>query len=200
MASLIEKLRIELSEINEKILNHPSLKELSREVLEKFIYNQLYIIPHDLRSLSIMLSRCRDKLELDFFKILVNGDYNAYNEILKLAEELNISFDYSKLNPKAISYTHFLSWLALNGTPGDSAVALVVNIPVWGENVRKLGENARKIGIKSTKFFELFSGPFNEIEDIAEKIAERYCDWGRYLFIAKTIQKYELDFWDSLIE
>ncbi|MEM4038796.1 MAG: TenA family transcriptional regulator, partial [Nitrososphaerota archaeon] len=138
--------------------------------------------------------------ELDFFKILVNGDYNAYNEILKLAEELNISFDYSKLNPKAISYTHFLSWLALNGTPGDSAVALVVNIPVWGENVRKLGENARKIGIKSTKFFELFSGPFNEIEDIAEKIAERYCDWGRYLFIAKTIQKYELDFWDSLIE
>lgn len=183
-----------------KILNHPSLRKPSREILEKFIYNQLYVIPHDLRSLSILLSRCRDKLELDFFKMFVKRDYNAYNEILKLADELDISFDYSKLNPKVISYTHFLSWLALNGTPGDPAIALMVKIPVWGGNVKKQDESARKIGIRSTKFLELFSGPFNEVEEMAEKMAESYYDWDRYLFISKTIQRYELDFWDSLIE
>jgi len=200
MADIIGNLREELKDLNQKILTHPSLQKPSREVLNRFVENQLYIIPHDLKALSHVLSRTIALDEVEFFKMLVDGDYEALKALHDLAYELNIKLDYSRLSLKAVSYTHFLSWLALNGSPGDVAVALTVNLPVWGENVKKLGEHARILNIKSTKIFDLFSGPFGILEEKAEKISERYLDWGRYRFIAKTIQQYELDFWDSLIE
>ncbi|MCS7126309.1 MAG: TenA family transcriptional regulator [Aigarchaeota archaeon] len=200
MGDIIKRLREELRDLNKKILQHNSIQNPSREILRRFVENQLYIIPHDLKALSHILSRTSKMDEVDFFKLLVDGDYEALKALHLLSQELNIKFDYSRLSPKAISYTHYLSWLALNGSPGDVAIALTVNLPVWGENVKKLGEYAKSLKIGSTKIFELFSGPYDVLEEKAEKIAERYLEWDRYLFIAKTIQRYELDFWDSLIE
>jgi hypothetical protein len=200
MAGVFGRLREELKDLNLKILSHPSLERPSWEVLNRFVVNQLYIIPHDLKALSHILSRTITMNEVEFFKALVDGDYEALKALHQLAEELNTGLDYAKLSVRAVSYTHFLSWLALNGSPGDAAVALTVNLPVWGENVRRLGENAASLNIRSRRIFELFSGPFETLEEKAEKIAERYLDWNRYRFIAKTIQQYELDFWNSLIE
>ncbi|MEN2974071.1 MAG: TenA family transcriptional regulator [Candidatus Caldarchaeales archaeon] len=200
MGYIINKLREELEELNKKILQHPSIREPSNEILRRFVENQLYIIPHDLKALSHILSKASRMDELEFFKLLVDGDYEALRALYMLSDELNIKLDYSKVSPKAVSYTHFLSWLALNGSPGDVAIALIVNLPVWGENVKNLGEYVKRISIRSTKIFELFSGPYNVLDEKAEKIAERYLDWDRYRFIAKTIQRYELDFWDSLIQ
>lgn len=200
MSGVIKKLREELRDLNTKILSTPSLERPSTEVLNRFVENQLYIIPHDLKALSHILSRTTQMDEVEFFKSLVDGDYEALKALHQLAEELNTRLDYAKLSVKAVSYTHFLSWLALNGSPGDAAVALVVNLPVWGENVKRLGENAASLNIRSRRLFELFSGPFETLEEKAEKIAERYLDWSRYRFIAKTIQQYELEFWNSLTE
>jgi len=200
MASIIGKLREELGELNRKILNHPSLQKPSREVLNRFVENQLYIIPHDMRALSHLLSRASTVDEAEFFKMLVDGDYEALKALNTLAGELGVKHDYGKLSVKAVSYTHFLSWLALNGTLGDAAVALTVNLPVWGENVRRLGQHAASLNVKSTKLFELFSGPFDTLDEMAEKIAERYLEWSRYRFVARAIQGYELDFWDGLPE
>ena len=72
---------------------------------------------------------------------------------------------------RAIAYTHFISWLALNGTPGDLAVAAAVNLPVWGANCSKLAMYAESVGVKSTRFMEMFSGPYDELESLAEDIA-----------------------------
>lgn len=199
MANIIKTLRKEISGLNEKILNHPAVIQPTEKVLKNFVENQLYIIPHDLRSLTFMLSRCKEKDEYDFFKILVNGDYEALKALDELADELNIKFDYIKVSPRAVGYTHFLSWLALYGTPGDTAVAMVVNLPVWGENVKRLGNFVKSLGLKSIRLFELFGGPFDALEEVAETIAERYKDLDRYIFIAKAIQQYELDFWDGLL-
>jgi len=33
---------------------------------------------------------------------------------------------------------------------------------------------------------------------LAEGIAARYLDWGRYKFVARAIQRYELDFWRAI--
>ncbi len=200
MVNIIKKLREELEDLNVKIVRHPSIQKPSKEVLVKFVENQLYIIPHDLKALSHALSKARVLDEVEFFKTLVDGDYEALKALNMLADELGVKLDYAKLSVKAVSYTHYLSWLALNGSPGDIAVALTVNLPVWGENVKKLGEHAGNLKIRSTKLFNLFSGPFEPLEERAEKIAERYLDWERYRFIAKAIQQYELEFWDSLIE
>lgn len=199
MADIINTLRKELRELNERILNHPAVIKPTEKVLRGFVENQLYIIPHDMRSLSFILSKTREKDECDFFKILVNGDYEALKALEELTNELNIKFDYAKVSPRAVAYTHFLSWLAMYGTLGDAAVAMVVNLPVWGENVKKLGTFVKSLGLKSVRLFELFAGPFDTLEESAEIIAERHKNLERYRFVARAIQQYELDFWDGLL-
>jgi len=56
---IIEKLREELEDLNVKIVHNPSIQKPSKEVLVKFVENQLYIIPHDLKALSHALSKAR---------------------------------------------------------------------------------------------------------------------------------------------
>jgi thiaminase len=192
---IIAELRRELKDVNREILEAPSVTRPSMDVLRKFVLNQLYIVPHDLRALSHALTKARDDLELDFVKGLVDGDYEALKSLRELAEELGVGLDYNRLSPRAVSYTHFLQWLALHGTMGDLAVAMTVNLPVWGENCRRLGEWAESQGVKATRFFKLFSGPWGELEARAEEIAGRYLDWDRYRFIARAIQFYEKEFW-----
>lgn len=200
MAGIIDRLREELEELNQRILGHIAIRSPRMDVLRKFVENQLYIIPHDLKALSYILSKASNPDEVEFFKMLVDGDFGALKALHTLADELGIKLDYGRLSVKAVSYTHFLSWLALNGSPGDVAVALTVNLPVWGENVKRLGEHAKSLSVKSTKIFEMFSGPYDAIDEVAERIAERYLNWDRYRFISRAIQQYELDFWDALIE
>ncbi|MDM7274771.1 MAG: TenA family transcriptional regulator [Thermoprotei archaeon] len=195
---IIEKLREELRDVNEKILSSRSVTSPTMDVLRGFVANQLYIVPHDLKALSVFMVKARDSLEYEFVKMLIDGDYNAYKALLELAGELKVSFSYDALSPAAVAYTHFLSWLSLHGTMGDLAVAASVNLPVWGENCGKLSVWARSVGVRNTMFMDMFSGPYTELESMAEKIAERYSDWGRYRFIAKAIQYYELMFWEAL--
>jgi len=70
MAGVFGRLREELKDLNLKILSHPSLERPSWEVLNRFVVNQLYIIPHDLKALSHILSRTITMNEVEFFKAL----------------------------------------------------------------------------------------------------------------------------------
>ncbi|MFN4046632.1 MAG: TenA family transcriptional regulator [Acidilobaceae archaeon] len=195
---IIGKLREELRDVNEKILRSRSVESPTMEVLRRFAANQLYIVPHDLKALSAFMVKAGDQLEYEFAKRLIDGDYNAYRALLKLADELKVSFSYGALSPAAVAYTHFLSWLSLHGTMGDLAVAASVNLPVWGENCRRLSQWARSVGVGNTEFMDMFAGPYEELESIAESIASKYLDWDKYRFVAKAIQYYELMFWDAL--
>jgi len=83
---------------------------------------------------------------------------------------------------------------------GDLAIAMTVNLPVWGENCLALARWARQNGVKNLGFLELFAGPYDQFERTAETIAERYLDWDRYRFVARAIQRYELEFWKNISE
>lgn len=192
---VIETLRAELEPLNAAILT--ALKP-SRNALVKFVQNQLYIVPHDLKALSAAMAKAREGDEYRLVKMLIDGDWAALNALYELAEELGVSFSWDAVDPSAVAYTHFLSWLALHGNVGDLAVAMTVNLPVWGRNCAALAEWARRNGVKNTRFMDLFAGPYDELESIAEPIAQRYLDWGRYRFVARAIQRYELDFWRAI--
>ncbi|ABP51733.1 MAG: TenA family transcriptional regulator [Pyrobaculum arsenaticum] len=192
---VIEAIRRELEPLNAEI--RAALRP-SREALVKFVANQLYIVPHDLKALSAAMAKAREPDEYRFVKALVDGDYNALQLLWELAEEVGVSLSWDALDPSAVAYTHFLSWLAVNGTMGDLAVAMTVNLPVWGENCLALARWAKEQGYKRLGFLEMFAGPYDQLEAAAEAIAQRYLDWGRYRFVAKAIQRYELEFWRSV--
>lgn len=202
--TFLSNIREKLSKENEKILNHGFILDaekgrLSLEKIKLFIVQQHYIVNHDMKSLAIMLSRSKDEDEEEFFYFLVTGDKEAFIRLKTLAKELNIK-EFNNIIPEAVSYTHYLSWLANYANAGEQAAALVVNIPVWGGACKKLGEALRKnYGIKSLGFFELFSMPSN-IEEMALKVMEKYIDEYESTMerCIKLIQAYELMFWDGI--
>ncbi|MCC6013939.1 MAG: TenA family transcriptional regulator [Candidatus Verstraetearchaeota archaeon] len=205
MKEFLLKIRKELEKENEKIINHPLIKEaeegkLKFEKIKNFVSQQIYIVNHDLRSLAIMLSRSKYNDEVEFFYTLISGDYEALKRLKLLAEEIKV--DFSEPIPMAIAYTHYLAWLANYANPGEQATALVINLPVWGEACKKFGKALKeKYGIKNIGFFELFSGPFDKIEEMAIKIMERYKDnLSNMEKCAKLIQSYELMFWNGIYQ
>jgi len=114
MAGIIEAVRREVEHLNREIAK--AAESPSWEMLRRFVQNQLYIVPHDLKALSVAMAKARAPDEYKFVKMLVDGDYAAYNALLKLAEELGVEFRWHDVDPAAVAYTHFLSWLALHGT------------------------------------------------------------------------------------
>lgn len=155
---LLEGIRKALEPLNETILNHPMIKDaeegrLPINTIRAFAMNQWYIVNHDLRSLAIALSRTRNITELEFMKMLLDGDYNALHELMKLMRELNIEVRdplMLEVVPEAVQYTHYLAWLANYATVQEFALAIIVNMPVWGgQNVTRLGNALRsKYGIR----------------------------------------------------
>jgi hypothetical protein len=210
-STLLQNLRQQLSKENEKILNHKFVKDaedgrLNVEKLKLFATQQYYTINHDLRSLAVMLSRAGNDEEVDFFRMLVDGDREALKRLMLLSTELGlgeVELDSAVILAGAASYTHFLAWLANYANAGEQAAALTVNLPVWGSNCKRLGNALRiKYGLKEVGLFELFTGPIEVIETPALKIMDNYLSRHSSGMerCARLIQAYELSFWDTIYE
>jgi len=103
--------------------------------------------------------------------------------------------------PEAIQYTHYLSWLANYATTREFALAITVNMPVWGSNVTRLGNALRsRYGIREVGFFDVFKGPYTELEDRAVRISGDLDGESavRVMNMARIIQAYEKAFWDAI--
>ena len=204
--SSLDEIRKELESLNSQILNHQILKiaedgKLTRRSIEAFVINQWYIVNHDLRSLAIGLSRSSLE-ELDIFKVLLDGDYNALKELMKLMKELNIEIRDPltyEVSPQAVSYTHYLAWLADYAKPAEFLFAGIVNLPVWAQVVTKFGDLLKiKYGIKEVGFFETFKVSYSELENKISRLIENI-PIERLRNVAYTIQFYEKSFWDAIL-
>jgi len=204
---ILTEIRKHLSDLNKEILNHPYIVaaetgKLDKRKISLFVANQAYIVYHDARSLAIMLSKARYSDELEFFRTVLEGDLKAISTLSELCNELSVDcWSFKDVRPAATCYTHYLAWLALYANPGESALALTVNLPVWGSNVRRLlNVFKNKYGLKELSFLELFAQDYRFLEELASPIIERYYETSkeRYYLVAKMIQAYEKMFWDSI--
>ena len=150
-STVLDSIRIWLAPLNEKISNHPYISDaeqgtLSLDKVKAFVTNQYYIIKHDARSLALMVSRSKTRKELEFFQSVLEGDSQAIGCIINMAKAFGMEStdldNYSPI-PKAVAYAHYLTALAHFASPGEQTVALVVNLPVWGSNCRRLSTALR---------------------------------------------------------
>lgn len=207
--ALVNSLRSELEVLNSKIENHPFLDEAEKgrlplDRLRLFVENQYYIVQHDMRSLALMASRAQQADEVDYLSRLQKGDLMAYQELLKLGEEIGTplrEFSEMRILPGAAAYTHYLAWLALYAGTGEQVAAIIVNLPVWGRACGRLASALEsRYGVRSTGFLRGFATPSSWIEEEGEHIIERYLPGSEKNIrqAAKMIQAYELGFWDSI--
>lgn len=209
--SLLNEVRDWLAPLNEKILGHLYITEAEKGTLhldkvKAFVTNQYYIISQDIKSLALMLSRSMTRRDADFFKNILNGDVEGLRLLAKLAESLGFSVpkleNYSPI-PEAVAYTHYLAALACFASPGEQAMALIVNLPVWGSNCGKLSKALRaRYGIDETGFLDIFASPMEEAEKEALQVMEGYLPARREHMkrAASLIQAYELMFWNGIYE
>ncbi|MEM3832640.1 MAG: TenA family transcriptional regulator [Thermoprotei archaeon] len=205
---LIQIIRDELKSVNQLILNHKFIidaenGELPLAAFKTFVSQEYYIVYHDARSLALMASGARYYDEFEFFLELSKSDGDALKLLEKMGKSLGLdvlSLKNVKVIPEAVAYTHYLAWLALYGNPGMQAIALIINLPVWGSNCKKLSNALKnKYGINETGFLDLFAQPYGESETKGAKIIERYLDDVEDLKnVSRIIQKYELMFWDAI--
>jgi len=96
------------------------------------------------RSLARMVVGSEHPDEAEYFSKLQMGDLEALKALNRLADELDVKKGGERLIPEAVVYTHYLAWLALYANPGEQALALTVNLPVWGAACKRLSEALKK--------------------------------------------------------
>ncbi len=206
---LLKEMRSLLAPLNEKILNHPYIIDAEKGTLplariQAFVANQHYIVNNDVRNLALMLSRSTSIEELRFFERVMKADLEALGLVVKMARTLGFTVqeleNYVQI-PEAVVYAHYLSTLAQFSSPGEQVMALIINLPVWSSNCRRLSKVLReKYQIEETSFLDLFSSPTEELEIEALRITDHYLPEKEESMrrVARLIQAYELMFWDGL--
>ncbi len=208
-ADLLKKVRSDLKPLSDQILNHPFIEQASsgtlpRAKIKRFTEQQYYIVSNDARSLASMLSRARGEKELELFSSFLKADLDALPKLVKMADGLGIQTpQIEDVGPivEAVSYSHYLAFLASSGNIGENAFALITNIPVWGKNCKSLASSLSKnYGIREVSFLEAFSSFPKELEDLALEVIQEYLPSGerRMRRAASVIQRYELMFWDAI--
>lgn len=150
-----------------------------------------------------MASRSTNRDEFEFFSAVLKGDTEAIPLIVRMAEGLGwkiLDMESYMPIPKAVVYTHYLTWLGQFASPGEQVLALTVNLPVWGSNCSRLSKALKKnYDVKETAFLDLFAQPTMELEKLALLIINCYLTGEeRMRRAARFIQAYELMFWDGI--
>jgi len=200
---LLEKIRYELSEINSRILRNNYIKSLNElkfsiNAIKLFVEQQYYIATNDAKAIAIMYSRTDYPDNIFFFKLL-EGHQVALERLDKLLKYFNIDKEKIFPLPSVVAYTHFLLKLALHHTIQEQIFSILINFPIFIENINKMGKILKeKYNLEELSFF-VDAVWEKEIEFLGLKILEKYdLNFEKILKVVKMIQEYELMYWENL--
>jgi thiaminase len=213
-AELVQKVRENLREIDDRIREHPypdalMKGEVSLEALRAFPGHQYYIITSDLRSLALLVQRFGDAPSRDFLMGILDGERKGLDGLLTMARKLGMSEgDLKAYEPSAegFAYTTFMAWQALYASAAEFVIGILVNFAAWGHNCGRMSEALRKnygFTEDETAFLDAFAN-MPSFEDAALAIIQDGLDRGeepaRLQRSARLFQAYERMFWDAMAE
>jgi thiaminase len=189
------------------------LVESGRLPLERLVWlagEEYRIIRSDRRSFLLLASRFVEPPAVDFFTGLAQGEALALDKLLTFARAIDVEqSDLEAYEPKpgCQAYAAYVAWLALNGSQGEVALALIANFAAWGSYCAAVSAALRgryKLDAEACGFFDFFATPVPEVEEQAVAVAEASVDAGEppvdAVRLARMVQAYELMFWNTLAE
>lgn len=213
---IFQEIRKALEPIEGKLFEHPFLKKVedkiyTKEQMSLLPKEEFYIVASDLLSSRHLLDRFKDAPSGAFFKNLVENEEFAQRNIVMLAKALGCS--KSELNeyepdPYCQAYPSYFARLALNGSEAEVLVAFASNFSVWWSACKRVAI-ALEVQYDITKEATAFLNPFNEVpppdapfDELTVDSLKRGIAGGvkekEIIRVARTIQQYELFFWDAL--
>ena len=133
--TLVYTIREVLRPVEQQLRQHPYLHALETghllpSQLRAFVGEQSAIIPSDLRSLALRISRCAAPASQQFFRAVLDGEAAALEALEPLATAVGMTpadRDAYEPTPGAQAYSAYLAWLCLYRSEAEVAAALAVN-------------------------------------------------------------------------
>jgi pyrroloquinoline quinone (PQQ) biosynthesis protein C len=211
--ALVHTLHNALQAVEQQIRQHAYLRALEERRIEPtrlrcFVGEQSHIIPGDLRSIALLVSRCELPASQRFFCEVLQGEAAALAALEPLATAVGLSpterAAYEPA-PGAQAYSAYLAWLCLYGSDAEVATALSVNFAAWGANCGRMAQALRqRYGVPDAalRFFTLFAAAPPDVSSQALALIEAGLQRGveaqRLMRAARLLQGYELMFWDTV--
>jgi hypothetical protein len=166
------------------------------------------IIRSDRRSLLVLAARCADTTAGAYFATLAAGESQALAELPPLAAACGM--DEQQLADReplagCQAYPAHMAWMALNGEPVATVLALTANFDAWGRYCAITAAALRRhygFSDQACAFFDFFAAPAPELEEEAITVvteggldAGKIAEGRRY---GRLLQSYELLFWNTL--
>jgi thiaminase len=209
---LLDRIRRELapSEGANRFVPLVASGQLPRERLAALAGEEYRIIKSDRRSFLLLAARFPEPPAVDFFTGLAQGETLALAKLMTFASALGMdSGDLEAYEPLAgcQAYAAYVAWLALNGSQGDVALALIANFAAWGSYCAAVAAALRSqygLDDEACGFFDFFAAPVPEVEQQAVAVAQASVDSGEppagARRQARLVQAYELMFWNTLAD
>jgi pyrroloquinoline quinone (PQQ) biosynthesis protein C len=211
--TLIRTLHGELHTVEQQLRQHAYLNALEQRRiaparLRHFAGEQCHIIPGDLRSIALLISRCESTASQQFFCDVLQGEAAALEALEPLAAAVGMSLaDRLAYEPApgAQAYSAYLAWLCLYCSDAEVAAALSVNFAAWGANCGRMAQALRQhYGLQEAdlRFLTQFAAAPAEVSPQAVAIIaaglQRGIEAQRMVRAARMLQGYELMFWDTV--
>jgi pyrroloquinoline quinone (PQQ) biosynthesis protein C len=211
--TLVHTIRAVLRPVEQQLRQHPYLHALETghllpSQLRPFVGEQSAIIPSDLRSLALLISRCAAPASQQFFRTVLDGEAAALEALEPLATAVGMTpaeRDAYELTPGAQAYSAYLAWLCLYRSEAEVAAALSVNFAAWGANCGRMAQAlGQRFGWQeaAVQFFTQFATAPADVSPQALAVIEaglaRGVEEHHIVRAARMLQGYELMFWDTL--
>ena len=201
-AELLALVRAELAPVERRLAEHRYLVDLESgrvplESLRTFAGEQRAIIASDRKSFEHLEHRFPDPPASEFFRDLTAGEAEALRLLERFVAAVGLGRGYEPL-AGCQAYSAYVAWLALNGSPGDVALAFLANLETWGRSCRRMRDAlSPAYGHDALAFFDFFAEPPSDLEQRAlALIATSEPSSARRA--ARLLQAYELLYWDTL--
>jgi thiaminase len=201
-----------LSATLDMILKHPYIlalekKEIRKDKLELFVFEQYHIIKNDRRNFALMISKASNDVSAKLFLDCLSVEVEAFDNLVIMARELGISINkLESYEPTAgcNAYTNYLTRLAIYGLDVEILTAVLVDFPVWGANCGKMSSVLKKnydYSSNSCIFLDKFATPLpehfvNQSNELIKNVLPTYEKEMRRA--ARLILDYELSFWNTI--
>ncbi len=211
--TLVQTIQGDLQAIEEQIRQHAYFHaleagELPLTHLRYFVGEQGYIIPSDVRSIALLVSRCEDGASQQFFGAVLQGESAAFEAFEPLASAVGMNREACATyepTPGAQAYSAYLAWLCLYGSDAEVAAALSVNFAAWGTSCDRMAQVlGQRFGLpeEPLRFLTQFAAAPPDVSPQALAIIASGLQRGitaqRIARAARMLQGYELMFWDTI--
>src|SRR5918992_2068474 len=169
-AELLADTRSRLADVEQTIRSHRFLEALAQrrlpeEHLRALASEQWTIIASDRRAFAMLASRFPSHLAGDFFLSMAQGEGQALSLLRSYAAWVGLdegALDAYEPRAGCQAYTAYVSWLGLNGSRAEVALAFGANLTAWGDNCGRVAEALRqRYGApeEAVAFFDFFATP-----------------------------------------